>query len=810
MASSRDMNSGIRSLATPAVAALAFMLSGFGVLCTFWYAGSHPSGVPGLFDYGSATWGDGFFIPIMIGSLIWLIRRLPPLPRKAPTVVSGLLGLTAGLLVMWTWVSDPNPGLNWTLPGPHELNTVGIWHGVFLVIASATVSGLWVEFFRRLRSAPMGIRELSITSVASTLAISGGLGYLYLAVGDSAGSSSTRASQGSMAALFLASLTLIGVLSWASRGRAIQVANVLAGALCISSALLLVTHMAPRVEPLVWLLPCLAALGAAVSTVAARGSGTRVLGQESVAIAGIYVSIAGAPLVLDGPILLLTPILLGVASVAMRTLSSHAMRLTTPRLNKSYFTALVLSVLLVTCAAIATWVNKQLTPGVLLDLAGGSGRVAQSLANLGVLLVGLFFGGVLSLIYRSDYEELKVVEGDPRLRHPDGRPGQQQLVLARRAWLRLVGFGVSALATMLALTFGLAPPSGWRAGRGTVDWWMLTVFVGAVLLLIPVATRVVLQGSSPTYRDVPPRSSRVALTGVVAVCMVVTVTSLAYGEWHGLHSVWILVQSGLLAAFAVECVLANGLLLNSGRVSTGAAAILVATGVSVLLVAFTSMSAAVWNGSQRVGSGYSLLAWSIGVLLIAVITTSSTAVAFNSGDRTFKTDYPPVNNALQDVFNMSALWLVLVWFPSFFVAGMPESTTYDWIQIFLLVGGFLCLFAAVFVWVLDANDTHVERQRLIRGVAPRGSLALLAGTSNGWDRLCTLPPRCADRLCPHRLSRGEPTGADVMMVRQLSAHTAMQNAIAVAMVGVTGVSLLGFLNELGRPLAGAGSVQRTV
>ena len=61
----------------PVVAALLVLSTGFGALTAFNVSTPRAAGLPGLFDYMSATWGDGLALPVMTGALVWAASCLP-------------------------------------------------------------------------------------------------------------------------------------------------------------------------------------------------------------------------------------------------------------------------------------------------------------------------------------------------------------------------------------------------------------------------------------------------------------------------------------------------------------------------------------------------------------------------------------------------------------------------------------------------------------------------------------------------------------------------------------------------------------
>src|SRR5687768_6927726 len=82
------------------VCAVAVLCGGFGALLWFWLRGSHPSGLPGLFAYPSATWGDGLLLPVLAYCLCRLIAGLPSAGGRRPTLLAAGVGAVAGGLVI--------------------------------------------------------------------------------------------------------------------------------------------------------------------------------------------------------------------------------------------------------------------------------------------------------------------------------------------------------------------------------------------------------------------------------------------------------------------------------------------------------------------------------------------------------------------------------------------------------------------------------------------------------------------------------------------------------------------------------------
>jgi hypothetical protein len=122
----------------------ATLAAGFGVLAVLSLLQPAPEHLPGLWDFASATWGDGVALPLMAGSLAYAVRALPPTRRDAVlAAVAGLAGGGMGVATQVSWLSADAPRLNWTLPQPHHFTAAGWYHAGFLIGVSAVLAALW-------------------------------------------------------------------------------------------------------------------------------------------------------------------------------------------------------------------------------------------------------------------------------------------------------------------------------------------------------------------------------------------------------------------------------------------------------------------------------------------------------------------------------------------------------------------------------------------------------------------------------------------------------------------------------------------
>lgn len=162
------------------------LVAGFVTMAVFYSAVPHARGLPGLFHFLSATWGDGLALPMMSGAVVFAIGRLPGAPHELPvTITAGLLGACLGIATQVQWLRDDSPRLNWTLPRPHHFNVAGVYHAVFLTAMCTLTAALWTLVLLRFARVPGRLAERRDAIAASLLAAMAGLVFVVLLVLDS-------------------------------------------------------------------------------------------------------------------------------------------------------------------------------------------------------------------------------------------------------------------------------------------------------------------------------------------------------------------------------------------------------------------------------------------------------------------------------------------------------------------------------------------------------------------------------------------------------------------------------------------------
>lgn len=167
----------MRELRRAAAVGAGLWLTGFGALLLFWWKWDGPAHLRGLFDFLSATWGDGLLLPAAAAVLTYARALMEPAPGdRLTTLAGGVVGGVLGAFTQIQWLRAGDPELNWTLPAPHRFNAAGWYHAAFLVLASALFAALWVSTLYRLgRTATMRWRVLAALVLALILQLAFGM-----------------------------------------------------------------------------------------------------------------------------------------------------------------------------------------------------------------------------------------------------------------------------------------------------------------------------------------------------------------------------------------------------------------------------------------------------------------------------------------------------------------------------------------------------------------------------------------------------------------------------------------------------------
>ncbi len=783
----------------PLAGAAALLLGGYVPLLLLWGYGSHPAGLPGLFDYRSATWGDGLLLPLLALCLGRLMVDLPKVSTRWPTIIAVIMGAGAGGLVIVTWLTDPAPSVNWTMPRPHRLNLPGVWHAIFLVMAAALFAGMWVELLRRLRSARRDQAGTSLRSTAAVGAIASTTGYAWLSAVDSGRAAGTTAGRGSLVALGLATLVFMGSLVWAGR-RALRagVSTAVTG-LLVAVVIVMFATIHGHADALVyWAL--VGSVGAGLALASSSGHPGRFSRHEMVSVLALF---AGLTLLVVGSnvdlvVVVLVPFAAVFCSALLRLFLRRAGSDAPRDLTVDYLASAGISASLLAACVFGLWLSEH-------------GNRAYITGGFLLTIVGAVLGGLFLPYFKADFEQLMRVEGDPAIRQSNGRPGQEQARAAAAAWPRVGGYAVSAFASMLVLTIALAPSLGWKAGHAPLDWAPVRLAAIAVVILLAPAIGALPQAVK-RHPPVGPRRFPTGASGPAWWCLLAGLgacVALSAGLLRD-RSVQPLaiIQAVLITAFALNGILGNAAWLNLGRIRWPCRAAVAAVTLAVLMAVYWSVTGAIRPGGGPAPSGATILGWLMAALLVAVLVELTAAAVYVAGGRPYLTDYPPANNVIQDLFHLLLLWFVLGWLPQFVLANVPASASERWAAIGTILAGFLLLFGPAFLWILENNDTHVERQRRIKRIPAAGVLAQLSDASSSADRIGTLPSRIAElgRSVRHPNAQSTSSAESEEFLVRLSGHTAVQNTLALMLATVSAIGLIGISAGLAPSATGLSSL----
>jgi hypothetical protein len=764
-------------------------LFGYFALLLFWVLGTYPRDVTGLFAYRSATWGDGLLLPLLALCLGLLVNALPqpadgtPLVRW-PTILAAVCGGAAGGAVIAAWLVDPTPSLNWTIPRPHTFNLAGEWHAGFLIAACALFAALWVEALRRLRSAESAAAQQVLGSLPAAGAFACTIGYAWLAIADSARAGS-NGGRGSLFALVLAALLLAALLGLAARGALKSGVSAAATGLLGAVAVVAFANMHGQANALLYT-ALVGAVGAGLA-LACKTDGANRSPLELAGVAALFVALTlYAAAVRSDRIsnVVLVPVVALLGASVLRLLNSSRAQVPRRSFTPGYLAVSGISAALLAACVFGVWLSA-------------SGHHAYITGGFILTIIGAVLGGFFLQYFKEDFVALMQAEGDKSLRRPDGQPGPEQRAAAVEAWPLVLGFTISAFASLLVLTIAVAPSLGWRAGDGALRWRTPLIGLGiAVLLLIPAVSSIrQATRKHPKDRSLerkPSGSPTPAVwcllsSGVSGAFCIYDLLSATEFNWLALG------QSVLLAAFVTESLLGNGAWLHTARLRPIGRIALPAGSVAVCVVFYWSLTEGIRSAGGAVPLGSALAAWMCCVLYVLLLAEATGSAIYVAGGCTYRTDYPPANNVGQDTLLMTVLWLVLGWVPQVIVAYVPASAPERWAAIGTILAGFMLLFGPAFLWVLENNDTHVERQRLRLDVREAGLSHDLPTARSSIDRIRSLPARIRQFARPLD-APDDVSGVtldDEQFITRLSGHTAVQNAVALALTAVTIVGLLG-------------------
>lgn len=137
--------------------AIIVLVFGFGAMNAFWFLGNWDASLLGLYEFKSATFGDALVLPALTYCISFILLKDGLWNKKTVVLLSlaAVVGLAGGIYSQYSWLSNADTILNWTIPQQHTFNAPGWYHAVFLcfmtALMAALVVGLVMTVVRRRR-----------------------------------------------------------------------------------------------------------------------------------------------------------------------------------------------------------------------------------------------------------------------------------------------------------------------------------------------------------------------------------------------------------------------------------------------------------------------------------------------------------------------------------------------------------------------------------------------------------------------------------------------------------------------------------
>lgn len=672
------------------VGAVLVFCFGFGAMNLLAASGMGATNLPGLYQYRSASVGDGVLLPILAYALIRAARWQSPwsVAQRRWIVSVTVLGALLGAATQAWWLISPETPLNWTLPAVHRFNVAGWYHAGFLVTASGCFAGaaiaLWLRVRQESQTTPaLPLRRLRATGAAGVLAPS--TAFVGLLVLDNA---ATLPVATLTAAAFAAVLTVAAC--WAVRRKPLRVTA--AGLVWAIPAIIpaCLMHGRPTISPVTLLPAVVAALTGAFATAVLP---IRV-GFDRIVVASATALTATGPVYLAATNDQASIVALAIGGAASFVLTITEIALFARLLTGSTVgwqriigrPASMLPIPTVALAARYLFQHRNL---------------ATSYANVLVAISGLL---VLAIAIRSiRLQFAPVIEAEQA-----DAPQSRLSMLKWQAYLAISTAFAAAILADLLIVMATTPIKDWSSGTGADGRHALTVagVLAGVLFLLGVTV------TKPVPAVVRPWIA--AMCCVVWCGFVLWQLRPGFAGWWG--ATFAVLPAIVAALFVLESVICNvGLLHNQGldtpTVTVGICACLTA-GLTTAWMAGPALHSA--HGTTTVG--FSLTYLAIGVAASILIPFLAARTLPGSTPQRQQVIGLPLAGVLQDSFVVLVLVISVGWIPGLFFAHIGDLNA-SWGAVF----SYLALLSAAYVWVMKNNVTHVgrERERLRRRYDPQ-------------------------------------------------------------------------------------------
>lgn len=665
-----------------AVAAVVVALLGFGILCAFHLVGlPHPRDLPGLFAFRSATIGDGFLLPLVAFSVVSAVGSLRSVSRKRRWMAAALSIAVAALAawVQYTWLKNPDPAVNWTLPSAHTFTAAGWYHAGFFVAFSGFLAFYGLLAWMRLREFPVAAQQRPEVQLFG-FAGGGFLGLWWLDSG---------ASLPGCVVLIVAASTVYGLI------------------------------LVLAVPTTRWMLPCLAGVVPAVALcVMCNSSGTSLMAGLSVGCAVLVAifcaSQIGRPreassrflhrgfvmLCLVGPIAYINqfsenPLALLLGAVAATIGATAEIYVTTkvayprvawkriPRLAPTTSPVLVLPILATMLASVHFSSGLDYSDEIIRDAATVATYVAFPLVG--------FFGA------RALIGAVKPIIAVEMKKNADRR------LLSSTKLQRFSAIAALFLAALAACVPLMMHSSAISMSGGVAEYQQTVVSGACVLVFVALAVLCTLR-RAVVWLWV---GSALSLVWGSYNCYLVAAQGMAGGL---IQQVLCVCASIVVAVFVYESLTANMAKMELARVSP-------AVHMASVSAAFGVGSTVAWLIGPGVASDagptafwlaiLNLLVGAVAVLALPYITAAGLPAAHLAE---FQVVGVPHTNVLQDGLVVAALVVTVSWIPVLLLV-REQSPGPDWL---VSHAAYISLLGPVFVFVMKTNLDHVHRDETRR------------------------------------------------------------------------------------------------
>jgi len=647
-------------------------VAGFGVLSVWSVCTTTPAGLLRLGDFYSATWGDGLFLPLAVGSLLYLVAGLGSIGRRS---LAGLaaVGLVAGVVSQVAWLVDPAPRLNWTLPEPHHFAAAGWYHAVFLAVLSAVFVALLGAVVIGLRKAPA--KDVMRSAAFTVFLLSMG-GFAALVVRDGEAEPFSLAQLATWA-LVLGGLLglLLGVFALA-RASWRLVASRLAAVAIWSATVIAASYLAPH--PRIALFAAVA-MGVAVATVMAA-PGRRI--TSTTVTAAVYtaavMTIAMAITVQQQPGGLLFAVLAAVLGAILGPLF--------------------------VCAAFGLGVQWAggVWVGLLFPLITSVGLVLSqpdvvtnaTVLNTALTVCTFLPGVVIRQVTARRFQQLVEAE--------NGGDAANRNAVAVQVWTWLLGAYSAVVVAVVTLTVGAVTSKGFQVGAANDRLDLVQLSLGASGVVLAMLFSAWLAKRTPVLQLV---ALAPAMVGVVAwVALLLATHPIPYQPYY---VGWVGVTSLLLGAVVWESVISNIARLNRQPATP-------ATWSVAACLAILSVVNAYWL-LGGVASGFDkpeplAAALACAGLVVAVQMSAVVCLGIAAQPEQLKTPYATWFNLFQDNLLFLGLVLVFSFIPLFVYRHTEPLSWTKFLDTAVALGPVLGFTGAVLMLTLHNNREHLDRK----------------------------------------------------------------------------------------------------